>query len=63
MPFSDNLTRMLKDRGITVYRLAHDIGVPKSTVYTWTSGQKNPSAEHVLKVAKYLGVQMEVLLQ
>ena len=54
---------MLKDRGITVYRLAQDIGIPKSTVYTWTSGQKNPSAEHVLKVAKYLGVQMEVLLQ
>lgn len=62
MSFSENLKHILQARGMTVYRLAKELGVPKSTVYTWMGGTKNPSSEHILALSKFLGVSVEDLL-
>lgn len=58
------LYRRLKvERGLTDYKIAQDTGVPRSTLSEWNAGQYIPRAETLLKIARYLGVTIEELLE
>lgn len=59
--FSDILTELLSERGINTLRLAKEIGVPKSLVYEWRNGQREPSVANMVKLADYFGVPLEYL--
>ncbi len=57
---------LLKERDITVYRLAKDSGVPYATVNDICNGKtrlEKCSAETIYKLAKALKVTMETLLE
>ena len=48
--FSDILTELLGERGINTLRLAKEIGVPKSLVYEWKNGEREPSVANMVKI-------------
>ena len=57
------LKALMEEKGITAYRLAVDLGFPQSTVSEWLSGAYLPKADKLLKIARYLGVPVEELIQ
>ena len=59
--FTERFNGLLKSRGINAVTLAKKIGVPKSIVYEWKSGARDPSLENMLRVADYFGVSLEYL--
>lgn len=59
--FTERFNELLKNRGINAVTLAKEIGVPKSIVYEWRSGARDPSLENMLRVADYFGVSLEYL--
>ena len=59
--FTERFNELLKSRGINAVTLAKEIGVPKSIVYEWHSGARDPSLENMLRVADYFGVSLEYL--
>ncbi len=59
--FTERFNELLKSRGINAVTLAKEIGVPKSIVYEWKSGVRDPSLENMLRVADFFGVTLEYL--
>ena len=41
--------------------LAKEIGVPKSIVYEWRQGVREPSMENLLRLSDFFGVSLEYL--
>lgn len=56
------LERLLKERKISLRTLSTKTGVPVSTLAKWIAGTHSASAPALLKVARYLKVSMERLL-
>lgn len=56
------LEKILKDRKISIRALSAKTGVPVSTLSKWIAGTHQASAPALLKVARYLKVSMELLL-
>ena len=59
--FTERFNELLRSRGINAVTLAREIGVPRSIVYEWRSGVRDPSLENMLRVADYFGVSLEYL--
>lgn len=55
-----NITRLCKERGISIARLERESGIGNGTIGRW--GRTSPNLENVLKVAEYFGVTLESLL-
>lgn len=53
---------LMDKKGITAYRMAIDLNFPQSTVSEWLSGAYIPKADKLLKIAKYLEVPIEDLI-
>jgi transcriptional regulator with XRE-family HTH domain len=56
MSLATRLNKLRKERGITKYKLAKDLGVPVSTVRSWINSDINPREPNIEKLAKYFGV-------
>lgn len=61
MIYSENVIKLLKANGISGYRLAKEIGVSTNTATNWVANGKVPY-KFALKIARYLGVSVERLL-
>ncbi len=59
--FAKRFNELLKSRGINALALAKEIGVPKTIVYEWKQGLRDPSVENMLRVADFFGVSLEYL--
>lgn len=60
------INRLLKEKGITKYRLSKESGVPQTTIIDICSGKtriEKCSAETIYRIAKVLGVSMEELVE
>lgn len=53
--------RLLKEKGLTAYRVAKDTGVTTATLTSWKQGKYTPKAEKLQKIADYLGVTVDYL--
>ena len=60
--FCDVFVELMKKNGTNPLRVAKAIGVPKSIVYEWKNGEREPSVENVLKLSKLFGVSVEYLM-
>ncbi len=58
---SKNLTRILKQKGISLSEIARQTRVPKATLHSWTVGQKSVNLEQLKKVAEFLNVSVALL--
>ena len=62
MQFDERLRQLMKQHGVTNYRLAKEIGCSASTVATWVDGDKQPSAKYIQSLAGYFGVSTDYLM-
>ena len=53
---------LIKDRGITPYRVSKDTGIPTSTLSDWKNGRSIPKADKLKILADYFGVDIKDLL-
>ena len=53
--------QLLKDRGLSVYKVTKEIDVPSSTLYDLASGAHMPSTKTLQKVADHFGVPLSYL--
>ncbi|MBE5756178.1 MAG: helix-turn-helix transcriptional regulator [Clostridiales bacterium] len=58
----ERLNELLKENGITSYKLSQDLGVSKSVVHYWLSGKTTPNAEYIIKLCKYFEVTSDYLI-
>lgn len=55
--------KLLKDRGLSLYRVAKDTGIPLSSLSDWKQGRSGaPKAERLRVLADYLGVSVSELV-
>jgi transcriptional regulator with XRE-family HTH domain len=57
------LRNILKERNISAYQFAKDLGFPQSTVWEWLDGKYVPKAEKMATIADYLDVPIQVLIE
>ena len=56
MSLGERIHKLIKDKGISKYRLAKDLDVPPSTVRSWINYNINPREPNIKKLEKYFGV-------
>lgn len=57
----DNVKKFCEERGITIVKLEQDLGFPRSYICKWNDNE--PGICKVQKVADYLGVPIEKLME
>lgn len=62
MKESDRLTNLIKQRGLSVYAFAKDIGVKVQLVQNWVKRDSIPKNK-LVEVADYFGVTTDFLLK
>lgn len=53
---------LIKERGITAYRVYKETGVSQSTLSDWKNGKSIPSAQKLKLIADYLGVTVDFFM-
>ena len=56
MNLGERIYKLIKEKGISKYRLAKDLDVPPSTVRSWINYNINPREPNIKKLEKYFGV-------
>ncbi len=54
----DKFERLLNERGLTAYRVAHDTGISTATLSNWKTGNYTPKVDKLQKIADYFGVPL-----
>lgn len=62
MNFSENLSRLRKEKGIKQEALANDMKVSRQTVSKWENGTAMPDLKKLTALAKYFEITMDELL-
>jgi len=58
----NNFRRIITEKGITPYRVAKDTGVSNTTLSDWKNGKSTPKLDKLIKISKYLGVDLKDLI-
>ena len=62
MNFAQRLQEVMKEKQITKYRLAKELGVHQTTVKNWIDEKTIPKFDMAEKIANVLGVPIEDFL-
>lgn len=57
----DRLDILLKESGITPYKLAKEVGISQSSLSEWKRGNSIPKYEKLMKIAHYFNVPVTYL--
>lgn len=60
--FTKRLNELIKDYGITRYKLAKELNVNKQTVTFWCEGVNEPKISYLKAIATYFGVSCDYLV-
>jgi transcriptional regulator with XRE-family HTH domain len=58
----ENYERILKERGLTNYKVSKDTGIAQSVLSTWKTKGTTPRVDKLQILAEYLGVSVDYLL-
>lgn len=58
----DIFEQLLKERGVTAYRVAKETGVTTATLTSWKQGKYTPKPEKLQKIADYFNVSLSYLM-
>lgn len=58
----ENYEKILKERGLTNYKVSKDTGIAQSVLSTWKNKGTTPKADKLQILAEYLGVSIDYLL-
>lgn len=59
----EKLEKLLKERGITSYRLAKDLGISPMVFSDWKNGKSKPKVDKLKKIADYFSVSIEYFVE
>lgn len=54
--------KLLKEKGVTPYRVSKESGVGRSTFTDWKMGRSEPKGKKLEKIAEYFGVSVDYLM-
>lgn len=54
--------KLLKEKGITPYRVSMDTGISQATLSDWKNGKSKPKADKLKIIADFFGVSIEDFL-
>ena len=54
--------KLLKEKGLTAYRISKETGVTQSTLSDWKRGRSTPKTENMKKIADFLNVSVDYLM-
>ena len=60
--FKDVFNEIIKQKNLSLYKVAKDTNIPKTIVYDWAAGVREPVSEYVVVLADYLECSVDVLL-
>ena len=58
----ERFCNFINERGMSVYRVAKETGIPASTFTDWKNGRSVPKADKMKRIAEYFGVTLDALL-
>jgi plasmid maintenance system antidote protein VapI len=58
--FDHPIAALLRERGLNVHALAHELGITERTIYYWFNGQPL-SHIHIARVAEFFGVSPDTI--
>ena len=61
--FSDNLNRILKEKGMSHYRLAQITEIGHDSMSLYRNGKRKPQIHNLKKIADALNVKIDDLLE
>lgn len=56
------ISKLLKERNVSMYKLAKDFGCSKSKTFYWCEGKFEPKAKDIARLAIYFDVSSDYLL-
>jgi repressor LexA len=59
--FAENISRLRKERSLTMEQLGYEIGVGKSAISQWELGEKMPNSGNLEKIANFFNVPKSAL--
>lgn len=54
--------KLLKERGLTAYKVSKDTGVTQTALSNWKNGKSSLSSKNLNKLADYFGVPVDYLI-
>ena len=54
--------QLLKEHGVTAYRVSKETGVTTATLTSWKQGKYTPKPEKLQKIADYFGITVDYLM-
>lgn len=57
------LQALANSRGISLYKVANDLGFGRSLFSDWKSGKSMPKIEKLIKIADYFGVTVDYFIK
>ena len=60
--FYDKLKELRLEKSLLQKQLAMDLGVTQACIGKWETGDREPSLNDLIKIAKYFGVSTDYLL-
>ncbi len=60
--FTQRLTELRKENGLTQQQLAEKVGTTSDSIYSWEKGRSQPSIEMICSLCRELGVSSDYLL-
>ena len=58
----ERILELIKQRGVTQYRLSKDLGISESVISSWKRNVQKPSIDISVKIAEYFNVTTDYLL-
>lgn len=62
MEFARNLDRLLREKGVSAYRMSKETGLAQSLISDWRAGKSVPGGQRLMTVAAYFAVSADQLL-
>ena len=60
--FKDVFNSFVQSKGVSLYKVSKETNIPKSIIYEWAAGAREPVSEYLTTLADYLGVSVDYLL-
>lgn len=58
----DIFEKLMRERGLTAYRVSQDTGVSQATLSDWKHGRSTPKLDKLQKLAAYFNVPLSYLM-
>lgn len=59
--FKESFNRLMKEKKLNALQVSHATGIPKSIIYCWTKGEREPKLEQLVTLSEFFGVSIDEL--